>query len=270
MDRSLAVLLGKISSFVYKPSAYDLPDIDEPSVKMFQDPGPFPCSYAAVLRYPDKTVLVFQRSIIRPNVEAVRDWLANFSAVLVSALQLPGLVHLGYADQLRLIRDDVWDDLNSGFTPPLYLTGHSQGGAVAVLAAKALELAGIEVTATYTFAAPLPGDDVFAASVKTPVFRFEYGDDIVPHYPLHSLSLPLERALKSAPELSDLLGHISTTLGYVPAGKLTYGAPGQPLLVDLSRLEEKALTLKRLPRLATAGVKVFEHHNIANYVNMLL
>jgi triacylglycerol lipase len=129
-----------------------------------------------------------------PIVTGVRDWLANFTAALVPPIKFPGLVHLGFIDQLRLIHDDMVADLNTGFTPPLYVTGHSQGGAVAALATKALEHDGIEVAATYTFAAPLPCENMFKSSVKTPVFRLEFGDDIVPHVPLEALPLPVDGA----------------------------------------------------------------------------
>lgn len=241
MDKSLAVLLGKVSRFIYKPSDDELPALDGPSVKLFQDPGPIPSSFAGVLRYPDKTVVVFKGTVKDPVTSGVRDWLANFGAALVPALGLPGLIHLGFADQLRLIHHDVAADLDSGFTPPLYVTGHSQGGAVAAVATKAFEQRGIEVAETYTFAAPL-----------------------------HGLTLPLEMALKASPQLKDLLGHISTTLGYVSVGKLTYGAPGQSLRVNVSPVEEKALRLKRLTHLATAGKNVFAHHAmLPHYIDMV-
>jgi hypothetical protein len=101
----------------------------------------------------------------------------------------------------------------------------------------------IEVAATYTFAAPFPGDGMFASSVRTPVFRMEVGDDIVPHVVLHGIPLPVEMALKASPELKDVFGNISTTLGYTPVGQLTYGASGQPLRVNVSPAEEKGSSL---------------------------
>jgi hypothetical protein len=269
VDKSLAILLGKISKFVYTPSDDELAELGAPSLKLFSDPGLIQSSFAGILRYPDKTVLAYKGTVNDPIVTGVRDWLANFSAALVPPIKFPGLVHLGFIDQLRLIHDDMVADLNTGFTPPLYVTGHSQGGAVAALATKALEHDGIEVAATYTFAAPLPCENIFKSSVKTPVFRLEFGDDIVPHVPLEALPLPVEMALKSSPELGDLLGKITSSLGYTAVGKLTYGAPGQPLRINLSPVEEKALRLKRLPHLAVAGPNVFRHHAMTHYISML-
>ena len=266
MDTSLAILLGKICQYIYKSSDAGLPGLGSPSAKIFHDVSPLPTSFAGVLRYPDKTVLAFQGTITKQSVQSVKDWLQNFRAVLVPALGLPGLVHAGFADQLKLIYEDLLADLTKGFAPPLYVTGHSQGGAVAALATKALQQSGITVTAAYTFAAPRPGDGAFASSVQTPVYRFEYGDDIVPHVPFHGLSLaPLERI----PELRDLIGRISDTLGYVSVGALTYGAGGQPLRVGLSPAEERALQLARVPGLLTARDKLFAHHHMPNYIGML-
>jgi hypothetical protein len=269
MDKSLAILLGKISQYVHGDA--ELAELGGPSVKLYQDHELIPSSFAGILRYSDKTVLAFAGTISNPFNTGVRDWLANFVATPAPSLimGLPGLVHLGFSDQLRLLSDDLLADLKNDYVRPLYVTGHSQGAAVAALATKFLELNNIEVAATYTFAAPFPGDGIFASSVRTPVFRMEFGDDIVPHVALHGLPLPVELALKASPELKDVFGNISTTIGYTPVGQLTYGAPGQPLRVNVSSAEEKKLTLQRLPRLGIAGGNLWAHHHLTNYIGML-
>lgn len=272
MDSTLAALLGRICQYLYNPSDDALPAIGGPRATLLHDRKSVPTSYAAVLRYPDKTVVVFQGTITGATVQAVKDWLENFRAVLVSALALPGKVHRGFVDQLTLVHDEVLSDLRSGFTPPLYVTGHSQGGAVATLATKMLELAGIAVAATYTFAAPRPGDSAFAASVQTPVFRLEFGDDIVPHVPFRGIALgPLEKAAEALPDLRTLLANagIRDTLGYVDVGALTYGAPGRPLRVDVSSMQEHALFAERAAHLFRAGQNLFAHHNLLNYIAMV-
>ncbi len=269
MDKSLGILLGNVSRYIENPTDDKLPGIGDPAVGLYQDHGPVPSSFGCVLRYPDKTVVAFAGTISDPFTTGVRDWLANFVALLAPAMGLPGLIHVGFADQLRLVRDDILADLAGGFTAPLYVTGHSQGGAVAALAAKLLEQAGIEVAATYTYAAPLPGDGTFASSVRTPVFRLEFGDDIVPHVAMHGIPLPVQLALKASPELKGVFSNICTTLGYVAVGPLTYGAPGKSLRIDMSAAEENKLTVERLVRLAPAGQNMFMHHNLDYYIGML-
>jgi hypothetical protein len=95
MDKALAILLGNISSFISDPSDEELAALGGPSMQSLSDPGPIRSSFARIFRYPDKTVLVYQGTGAVHTPEGVRDWLANFSAVLVPTLKLPGLVHLG-------------------------------------------------------------------------------------------------------------------------------------------------------------------------------
>lgn len=64
---------------------------------------------------------------------------------------------------------------------PLFITGHSLGGALALLATK---LAAPDVNgACYTFGAPRVGNYEYFRSVKTPVFRIVNSSDIVPRVP---------------------------------------------------------------------------------------
>jgi lipase (class 3) len=272
MDKTLATLLGKISRYIYAPSDADLPGLGGPKATLIHDKQSPPTSFAGVLRYPDRTVLVFQGTITAPSIQSVKDWLQNFRAAALRELGLPGLVHAGFAGQLKLICDDILKELARGFTPPLYVTGHSQGGAVAALATKALQLAGINVTATYTFAAPRPGDATFASSVETPVFRLEFGDDIVPHVPFRGVSLgPLEKAAAAFPELQQVLANagIRDTLGYVSVGVLTYGAPEKPLRPDVSPATEQVLFAERAAHLLLGRQNLFLHHLMPNYIAMV-
>lgn len=68
---------------------------------------------------------------------------------------------------------------------PLFLTGHSLGGALAVVAAHELQASGVEVEGVYTFGMPRPGDAGFADTLYRPLlgartYRLVYGADIVP------------------------------------------------------------------------------------------
>lgn len=75
---------------------------------------------------------------------------------------------------------------------PLYVTGHSLGGALATLALAQTFVEGDlpPVAAVYTYGAPKIGDRLFAELVgdrsvasKTPVYRFVHVNDIVPATP---------------------------------------------------------------------------------------
>ena len=271
MDKKLGALLGEICDFVYTFDDTALPDLGNPTVTKIQDHETNVTSFAGLLRYPDKTVLAFQGTITDESIDGVEDWLQNFRVEQVSAMGLPGQVHEGFLVQLQLIWDDILAGLKDN-NQPLYLTGHSQGAAVAVLAAKALELQGIAVEATYTFAAPRPGDAEFAASLKTPVYRFEFGDDVVPHVAFHSMSMGKFEDIINAQLLSrvpNLAGLLRTAAdGYAGAGPLYYRRPGTELQEGLSAEEESTLARTRNMMLLVAGKNLFNHHHMPNYIGM--
>lgn len=68
----------------------------------------------------------------------------------------------------------------------LLLTGHSLGGALAVLTAYRLSSFpefNSKIQAVYTYGAPRVGDQIFKDSYKITHYRFEYGNDPVPALP---------------------------------------------------------------------------------------
>lgn len=68
---------------------------------------------------------------------------------------------------------------------PLFVTGHSLGGAVAAIAAQVLQTNRINVAGVYTFGMPRPGSASFARDIYNPAlggrtYRLVHGNDIVP------------------------------------------------------------------------------------------
>lgn len=90
----------------------------------------------------------------------------------------------GFFDAAAIALDAIRDRL-SGARPglPLFVTGHSLGGALAVITALALVESGISVEAVFTFGMPRPGNAVFAEryerSLGARTYRLVYGDDLV-------------------------------------------------------------------------------------------
>ena len=64
---------------------------------------------------------------------------------------------------------------------PIFITGHSLGGALATLGAA--YLSGWGPAACYTFGAPRGGNKGFSSSLQTPVYRVVNPGDPVPHVP---------------------------------------------------------------------------------------
>ena len=99
-----------------------------------------------------------------------------------------GKVHQGFAKAL----DSVWPDVarlldgQVSAARPLFVTGHSLGGAIASLAALRLSRGDGRIW-LYTFGAPRCGDDVFARAVASRLarraFRAVINNDVIPLVP---------------------------------------------------------------------------------------
>jgi len=146
----------------------------------------------------DATILAF-RGTLPPNLDAkntkefvqiLLDWLNNGKIEQVSGEDLPGKVHQGFLQSL----DNLWSGIEAFDIPldkPLYITGHSKGGALAYLAAARWQQQfSIMPTGVFTYAAPRVGNQQFAlaydAIMKGLTHRFEYRDDVAPHFPPHT------------------------------------------------------------------------------------
>jgi hypothetical protein len=117
------------------------------------------------------------------------DWMADFNATPVRVHGLPGLLHDGFQRAVALLEDSLVAALArlGASGKPLWITGHSKGGAMApIAAAKLRERHQIQAQGLRLFAAPKPGNDSFAryfARVVPDTVRYEYQDDLVPHMP---------------------------------------------------------------------------------------
>lgn len=142
--------------------------------------GPEGRDGASVLTYPTCRVLAF-RGTLTEGPAAKADWLNDFHADRVTDDRFPGRVHAGFLSSVTALGPSI---LGLAEQPadglPLLITGHSKGGALAVLAGWLLRESGPVVV---TFAAPRCGDSDFAAAFRLPCFRFENRRDLVPSLP---------------------------------------------------------------------------------------
>ncbi len=291
IDKKMAVRLAKVCQWVYafRPSRKaellkfrgKLPQ----RTRKIKDSKRVPTSFAGVIEYSDIVVVAFQGTITNVALDGefqwdtLVDWMHNFRIrqLLTTRTNLPGLVHEGFFEQLDLIAEKVMKALPKDGDKPIVVTGHSQGGAVATLATKLLADQGFPLRESYTFAAPRAGDTTFAKSVKTPVHRIEYGDDIVPHVPPtleHGSvmsdvlsSIPRRFLPKLLRSFQDLVNRVEDQ-SYVGVGKLTYRDEDGKLLADRTASQEKTLFEKRKARLLFAGKDLVEHHHLPHYINM--
>ncbi|MET0546645.1 MAG: lipase family protein [Caulobacterales bacterium] len=100
-------------------------------------------------------------------------------------------VHRGFYSAYRKIEDQLWDDLmHLTGDKAIYLTGHSLGGAIALVASAALiaddeesKALGDRIAAVYTFGGPRVGCKDFENCVKAPHYRVVNRFDVVPLVP---------------------------------------------------------------------------------------
>lgn len=113
----------------------------------------------------------------------ISDWLFNVSSIL-SPWAGGGSVHRGF----KLLLLEVWDEIDQKLkklSEPIYYTGHSRGGALAVLAASLRK-----PRAVYTFGSPRIGSASFLKVMEpVDIYRVVNPRDIVASVP------PLPRIL---------------------------------------------------------------------------
>jgi triacylglycerol lipase len=119
----------------------------------------------------------FTALVFRGTAGRLSNWLFNLD---MASYPWPagGKVHRGFGRLIRAAWEPIAADLET-VTTPLFYTGHSLGGALALLAASLLP-----PRAVYTFGAPRIGDAAFAESLsKVAVFNVINARDIVTQLP---------------------------------------------------------------------------------------
>jgi triacylglycerol lipase len=115
------------------------------------------------------------------EVDQISDVKADVNVFPSRAQNGHGLVHHGFQEELNKIWKDILELLSAHNDKPLYITGHSLGGAVATLATSRLYK---RVTCLYTFGSPRTGTGKFVKSFSDiPHFRFVNNNDVVTKLP---------------------------------------------------------------------------------------
>jgi hypothetical protein len=307
-DRQLAARLGRTCTWFrehldFKVAAPGTPEpsrtgiteggVGPQSITVLRDDGMGAGSHVCVLGYPRSVVVAFQGTISelgsdgKLRFDSLKDWLGQLRIELMGSKEtgLPGRVQEEYYRELAAIAPQLKTELQGALSArpgaSLHVTGHSRGGALAAIATKWLELQGLPPAATYTFGAPRPGDTKLAASVCTPVYRLEYGDDIVPHVPPRTAVsgvigglTKVGGFLAAAPynELLVRLGELAARAQKIPhagIGVLVYRDQGGAIRPGLHGSEEEALAGQRAKALLQAGKDLVEHHHMPHYLAML-
>ena len=129
-------------------------------------------------------VLVFRGT----EVDDFRDLWADLDAKLVRANggDAGEKIHNGFQNAFERVRSEIEQDLKKNPDLPLYITGHSLGGALAIVAT--WFIASNSLGACYTFGGPRVGTVELGKRFKTPIYRVVNAADYVARVP--SVAIP--------------------------------------------------------------------------------
>lgn len=134
-----------------------------------------------------------------------------------------GRAHSGIVKLL----ESIWPKILAAFfdvaahDKTLWLTGHSLGGSLAMLAAQRLASEGFDPHMVVTFGAPRVLDTVAAAAFPAPLYRFVNNEDAVPNIPW--------------PTLFDTYAHAGEEVFLLPSGDIAAARHSTHLARKLDR-----------------------------------
>lgn len=167
------------------------------------------------------------------------NWVTDFVVKLVSHSEYDGRVHHGFSSALKRSWGQIETILDAVEDKPLFLTGHSMGGALAVLTACRLAKVGRSPTAIYTYGAPRVGDRAFCAGYRLPTYRIVNRLDLVPEIPVASMKrlLPAKAKFTHAKVFGKIqraaarvpcYGHVNTLVYIDRDGEISIDADIEP------------------------------------------
>ena len=147
----------------------------------------------------------------------------------------------GFSEAYKLVQQGIAEAVEA-LEPslPLYITGHSLGGALAAIASTRI-VPSDRIAACYTYGCPRVGDREFTLQLwKVPVYRQVHCSDVVPHAPL--------------------------AFGYRQAGDLRYIKRNGKMIQDPNTI---AFLCSFFFSAVTSFKSIFLNHRIAGYVDAL-
>jgi hypothetical protein len=204
----------------------------------------------------DHIVAAFRGTESPTTIEGLKDWLLTDAANLLvvpegrlgtdlAAAGVGARFHQGFVKAIG----DVWDPFFEAIDGerkkndrPIWITGHSLGGALALLAAWLLRRKFVSVHQVYTFGGPMIGNDeaarAFDRELPGKIFRYVNSPDPVPRLPTvslianHYLHCGAEQLLGAAAAASETTG-TAVDLFKQWAGKTADGVLNATLIDDL-------------------------------------
>lgn len=204
------------------------------------------------------------------GTRTIKDWINN--AGIFQKKVKGAQVHFGFQAAFDAVRPAIQskvDPLMIGAGRTLYITGHSLGGALALIATR--EMGSDSDGACYTFGSPRVGRFGFARDIKTPIYRVVNANDLVPRVPpayIPSLLLFVLRVL-NVPAFGLLKGLFGKVEKYVHHGDLRFlRRTKSPTYKDLQVLSNPSVIYRFFwywPALVANWKSPTENHDINLY-----
>lgn len=195
-----------------------------------------------------------------------------------------GRVHSGFKEQYDDALDRVEETLDQEEVKrkPLFITGHSLGGAVAIIATRRLN-SERHIAACYTFGSPRVGTEEWVSQIKSPIYRMVNSADPVPMVPLSgTVIFGVVKGLRAVGPIIPAIGRAlvgfgnwleRTMSGYAHAGNmrfLTDCKDGDLSKVKLLYTVGWGRRFRGLLTRVTPLGKVLKDHGIAVYRRKLM
>ncbi len=171
---------------------------------------------AVLVELTPNSVIIAYRGTLPPTRggdarKTLEDWIQDTEAEPVREQGIAGEMHRGFHAAFAQTQGELlavlakWNSAGALKGKSIYVTGHSKGGAMAIIAAIHLFNAGYKPKAVYTFAAARAGDSDFQQAYggkNIETWRYENRFDIVPHLPPNSADgALLQDVFDQAPQL---------------------------------------------------------------------
>lgn len=237
---------------------------------------------------PEKTMafLVFRGTEPTDFRDIKTDVKAKLTDVQVDDMSIK--MHSGYIEAFNLVHQDIKETLSKVPHNQLFITGHSLGGALAIVATRLLAS---DITgACYTFGAPPVGTENVSNKLKTPVYEIINETDIVPRLPdpfIVALLLGLLWVIRMLGKAVSVIGkmlvsgtwdenlesYLKSMIRYRHPGYVSYlvgsGAAAK-LRYNINPFDRLKWWSKMMGKRLTGFRKMFSDHSIDRYIEKLI
>ena len=221
----------------------------------------------------DMMVLAF-----RGTEKKLMDWKTDLRIELKAVSDKHGRIHGGFLAAYTAVSSKIQAKVAEHAGVPLFITGHSLGGALAVVATRFLHTDNL--AACYTFGSPRVGDRALSSVFRTPIYRVVNAADGVPRIPFGSgmwfVGKAIDWVTYVLPRwriLDSLRAKAERITGYVHYGDMRYltaAKPGANFSYPELAVISNPNIVERLTRLwrrvkDTEGQGLIKDHAIAVY-----